>query len=394
MAFPKYIFAPVQVTWQETADLVIPWRHSPYVHRHRAALIISRIQVIAGIFAVLIPLWIVVDSLSFDRWVWTAIAPLRLAAAGICLALVWPRQISDPRPAAVIMLACLLMMPPLFYLISVPIIVHASPDGVSGFVRNLYEFLPYTVVAGLSIFPLTALEVIACWLVVFLTMVASQLYQHTESWASLAGPMWLLLLIGGTAMVSGMSQLQYMIALVRRVTFDALTGALTRRAGGELLDSQFRHSLQKDLPLTLAFVDIDRFKQINDSFGHDVGDQMLRHVALQLYNGLRQGDALIRWGGEEFLLVLSGTDREGARLVISRLGKIGFGARPDGQPVTVCMGLAERLSDGSRDVNELVEIADRRMYEAKIAGRNRAVFGQGDILATLVGTAPPAETAS
>jgi diguanylate cyclase (GGDEF)-like protein len=394
MAFPKYIFAPVQVTWQETADLVIPWRHSPYVHRHRAALIISRIQVIAGIFAVLIPLWIVVDSLSFDRWVWTAIAPLRLAAAGICLALVWPRQISDPRPAAVIMLACLLMMPPLFYLISVPIIVHASPEGISGFVRNLYEFLPYTVVAGLSIFPLTALEVITCWLVVFLTMVASQLYQHTESWTSLAGPMWLLLLIGGTAMVSGMSQLQYMIALVRRVTFDALTGALTRRAGSELLDSQFRHSLQKDLPLTLAFVDIDRFKQINDSFGHDVGDQMLRHVALQLHNGLRQGDALIRWGGEEFLLVLSGTDREGARLVISRLGKIGFGARPDGQPVTVCMGLAERLSDGSRDVNELVETADRRMYEAKIAGRNRAVFGQGDVLATLVGTAPPAETAS
>ena len=394
MAFPKYIFAPVQVTWQETADLVIPWRHSPYVHRHRAALIISRIQVIAGIFAVLIPLWIVVDSLSFDRWVWTAIAPLRSAAAGICLALVWPRQISDPRPAAVIMLACLLMMPPLFYLISVPIIVHASPEGISGFVRNLYEFLPYTVVAGLSIFPLTALEVITCWLVVFLTMVASQLYQHTESWTSLAGPMWLLLLIGGTAMVSGMSQLQYMIALVRRVTFDALTGALTRRAGSELLDSQFRHSLQKDLPLTLAFVDIDRFKQINDSFGHDVGDQMLRHVALQLHNGLRQGDALIRWGGEEFLLVLSGTDREGARLVISRLGKIGFGARPDGQPVTVCMGLAERLSDGSRDVNELVETADRRMYEAKIAGRNRAVFGQGDVLATLVGTAPPAETAS
>jgi diguanylate cyclase (GGDEF)-like protein len=386
MAFPKYIFAPIQVTWRETADLVIPWRHSPYVHRHRAALIISRIQVIAAIFAILIPLWIIVDALAFDRWVWTAIAPLRLASAALCLALVWPRRINDPRPAAVIMLICLLIMPPLFYLISVPIIAHASPDGISGFVRNLYEFLPYTVVAGLSIFPLTALEVMACWLVVFLAMLAGQLYEHMESWTTLAGPMWLLLLIGGTAMVSGMSQLQYMIALVRRVTFDALTGALTRRAGAELLEGQFRHSLQNEVPLTLAFVDIDRFKQINDSFGHDAGDQMLRHVALQLHNGLRQGDTLIRWGGEEFLVVLAGTDREGARMVVSRLGKLGFGARPDGQLVTVCIGLAERLTDGSRDVNELIETADRRMYEAKIAGRNRAVFGQGDILVGVVGS--------
>ncbi len=321
MAFPKYIFAPIQVTWRETADLVIPWRHSPYVHRHRAALIISRIQVVAGIFAVLIPLWIIVDAMAFDRWVWTSIAPLRLAAAGICLTLVWPRQIVDPRPAAVIMLICLLVMPPVFYLISVPIIAHASPVGISGFVRNLYEFLPYTVVAGLSIFPLTALEVLICWLVVFVAMIIGQLYQHMESWTTLAGPMWLLLLIGGTAVVSGMSQLQYMIALVRRVTFDPLTGALTRRAGAEMLDSQFRQSLQKDLPLTLAFVDIDRFKQINDSFGHDVGDQMLRHVALQLQNGLRQGDALIRWGGGR---VSGGVGRD-------RSGRSGNGGESVGQ---------------------------------------------------------------
>jgi diguanylate cyclase (GGDEF)-like protein len=386
MAFPKYIFAPIQVSWRETADLVIPWRHSPYVHRHRAALIISRIQVIAAIFAILIPLWIIVDALAFDRWVWTSIAPLRLASAGICLALAWPRQIADPRPAAVIMLVCLLLMPPLFYLISVPIIAQASANGLSGFVRNLYEFLPYTVVAGLSIFPLTALEVAACWLVVFLAMLGGQVYLHTENWASLVGPMWLLLLIGGTAMVSGMSQLQYMIALVRRVTFDALTGALTRRAGMELLEGQFRHCLRNELPLTLAFIDVDRFKQINDSFGHDAGDQMLRHVASQLLKGLRQGDALIRWGGEEFLVVLSGTDREGARLVVGRLGKLGFGARPDGQVVTVCIGLSERLADGARDVNEMIETADRRMYEAKIAGRNRAVFGQGDVMVGVVGS--------
>ena len=384
MVFPKYIFAPIQISWRETADLVIPWRHSPYVHRHRASLIISRIQVVSAIFAVLIPLWILVDAMAFERSVWTAIAPLRLISAAIFVALAWPRQIDDPRPMALVMLVATMLVPPVFYLISVPIIAHADQSGMSGFVRNLYEYLPYTVVAGLSIFPLTALEVGACWLGVFLTMVAVELFAHQRDWITLAGPLWLLLLIGGTAMVSGMSQLQYMIALVRRVTFDTLTGALTRRAGAELLEAQFRHCIQNELPLTVAFVDIDRFKQINDGFGHETGDQILRHVAKQLQRGLRQGDALVRWGGEEFLVVLAGTDKEGARMVINRLGAFGFGARPDGAPVTACFGLAERVIDGLKDENEMIELADRRMYEAKLAGRNRAVFAHGDVIVDVV----------
>ena len=308
MVFSKHIFAPIHVTWRETADLVIPWRHSSYVHRHRASLIISRIQLVAAIFAVLIPLWIIIDAIAFERSVWMSIAPLRLIAAGIFVALAWPRQVDDPRPVAVAMLATTMLVPPVFYLFSVPITAHADPAGLSGFVRNLYDYLPCTVVAGLSIFPLTALEVAVCWLTVSLTTIAVELFMHQHEWNALAGPLWLLVLIGGTAMVSGMSQLQYMIALVRRVTFDTLTGALTRRAGAELLEGHFRHSLQNGRPLTVAFVDIDRFKQVNDSFGHEVGDKTLCHVARQLQRGLRQGDALIRWGGEEFLIVLSGTD--------------------------------------------------------------------------------------
>ena len=389
MVFPKYIFAPIQITWGEAADLIFPWRHSPYVHRHRASLIISRIQVVSAVFAVLIPLWIVVDALAFEPSVWMAIAPMRLVAAGIFLALAWPRQIDDPGPAAVVMLVVMLLVPPMFYVISVPIISHADPTGVSGFVRNLYEFLPDTVVAGLSLFPLTALEVSACWLMVFVTMIGVELFIHQRDWVALAGPLWLLLLLGGTAMVSGMSQLQYMVALVRRVTFDPLTGALSRRAGAELLDGQFRHSMQNELPLTVAFVDIDRFKQVNDGYGHDTGDRVLRHVARQLQRGLRQGDALVRWGGEEFLVVLAGTDKEGARVVISRLGAFGFGARPDGTPVTACFGLAERIGDGLKDETEMIELADRRMYEAKISGRNRAVFAHGDVIVDVVEVPPP-----
>ncbi|MEI8395330.1 MAG: diguanylate cyclase [Rhodospirillaceae bacterium] len=355
----------------------MPWRLSPYVHCHRAALIISRTQVVAALFAVLVPAWILVDMLALEHWMWLSIMPLRIVACIIFACLAWPRKVNDTVSFSRIILAGLVLLPPMFYLLSALIIADAGKTGFTGFVRDLYQYLPFTVVAVLCIFPLTALEVLGCWLVVFVVMVGGERIFFERDWVSLAGPLWLLMLIGGTAMVSGMSQLQYMIALVRRVTFDTLTGALTRRAGLEMLEAQFRHGLQSESPLTLAFVDVDRFKQVNDGFGHECGDQVLRKVVQQFQRGLRQGDAVIRWGGEEFLIVLSGTDVHGALLVIERLGTGGFGARPDGQPVTVSIGLAERLTDVIKGSHELIELADRRMYEAKLGGRNRVVFGGG-----------------
>ncbi|MEI6984690.1 MAG: GGDEF domain-containing protein, partial [Rhodospirillaceae bacterium] len=175
-----------------------------------------------------------------------------------------------------------------------------------------------------------------------------------------------------------------MNALVRRVTFDRLTGALTRRAGDEMLEAQFRHCIQNEMAISLAFFDIDRFKQVNDDFGHQVGDQVLRQFVTHLHRSLRHGDSLIRWGGEEFLVVMVGSDREGARIVVERLRQVGFGPRPDGQPLTASIGLAERVADCANDTTQLVELADRRMYEAKLGGRNCAVFGQGDVVANVI----------
>lgn len=91
--------------------------------------------------------------------------------------------------------------------------------------------------------------------------VAARFIEHAFDWQSFIGPMWLLLLIVGTAMVSCMSQLHYMMALVRRVTVDPLTGAFTRRSGADLLETEFRLSVMSGRPLGVAFLDLDRFKQ-------------------------------------------------------------------------------------------------------------------------------------
>ena len=89
---------------------------------------------------------------------------------------------------------------------------------------------------------------------------------------------------------------------------------------------------------------------------------------------LRSTDSLLRWGGEEFVVIMPDTDREQARLALARMVKDGLGARPDGSPVTASIGLAERCVDFAESAEELLDVADRRMYLAKMSGRNRVCF--------------------
>ena len=170
-----------------------------------------------------------------------------------------------------------------------------------------------------------------------------------------------------------MSQLGFMIALVRQAVRDVLTDSFTRSSGFELLDIQYTLSSRNNTPLTVAFLDIDNFKSINDNFGHEAGDKVIADVACRIRAHLRTGDMLVRWGGEEFLLIFPNTDMDHARLALRRVLDEGLGQRPDGNAVTASIGMAERLSDPVEGWQALVEWADQRMYEAKRNGKNRVV---------------------
>jgi diguanylate cyclase (GGDEF)-like protein len=123
----------------------------------------------------------------------------------------------------------------------------------------------------------------------------------------------------------------------------------------------------------VLFADIDRFKLVNDEFGHEAGDRVLAEVAASLRGALRESDVLVRWGGEEFLAILPQASRAEAAALIDRLRARGFGLLPDRRAVTLSIGLAEYPSDGSGRAIDLVALADQRMYAAKQAGRNRFV---------------------
>jgi diguanylate cyclase (GGDEF)-like protein len=163
----------------------------------------------------------------------------------------------------------------------------------------------------------------------------------------------------------------------REAVIDVLTGCLNRHSFGAQYVKEAERSRRLGRGIAVLFVDLDRFKDVNDTHGHAVGDLVLRIAAARMEEALRASDLLFRWGGEEFVAVLPHTAASDAADVAERL-RAAFEQRPlnDGRgravPVTVSVGVA--ASDPApMDAAFLIHGADTACYEAKRAGRNRAV---------------------
>ncbi len=151
---------------------------------------------------------------------------------------------------------------------------------------------------------------------------------------------------------------------------DYLTGALNSRFFFEFLQMEIDRFRRYQRPFSLAYIDLDNFKDVNDRFGHMTGDQVLRTVVTQTKSRLRKTDVVARLGGDEFALLLPETDQESARVAIS---KIQSGLLQDMQknlwPITISMGVLTCVAlPPTRD--ELVRTADNLMYAAKRGGKN------------------------
>ncbi len=110
-----------------------------------------------------------------------------------------------------------------------------------------------------------------------------------------------------------------------------------------------------------------------------------------LRQGLRRSDLLVRWGGEEFIALLPDTPSENVPALLQRLREKGFGLRPDGQPLTASIGIADSHEAGIESWKQVIELADQRMYQAKSAGRDRVVSAQATVSLTPAAEAQRAE---
>lgn len=170
--------------------------------------------------------------------------------------------------------------------------------------------------------------------------------------------------------------------LVKASTTDFLTGALNRRAFLAAAERGLSRARRNHQPLCLLMADIDHFKRINDTYGHPIGDKMIRHFASCAAGSLRSTDCVGRVGGEEFAVILPGTTLHGGMLVAERIRErfastTGATARGE-QPVTATVSIGLICASGG-SLEELLVQADQLLYEAKNLGRNRVQAGVGDL---------------
>ncbi len=164
-------------------------------------------------------------------------------------------------------------------------------------------------------------------------------------------------------------------ALEQLARRDELTGLGNRRELTETLERELAHHTRYGGDLSVALIDVDHFKVVNDRFGHLAGDEVLRRIGHELAQERRRVDVVGRYGGEEFLIVLPQTSLQGAHVALEALRE--RIARLDvsdiAHPVTVSCGIAA-AGDGLRTLQALVGAADRALYAAKAGGRNRVVL--------------------
>ncbi len=160
---------------------------------------------------------------------------------------------------------------------------------------------------------------------------------------------------------------------------DGLTGLYNHRHIRERLDEEFERAQRYHLPLSCLILDIDNFKQINDTWGHLQGDYILRELARRITATVRKSDIIARYGGEEFIVLLPQTGVEGAKVEAERLlrhvnGKA-FEGMPEGQRVTVSIGVAVLDHEKMTTSEAMIRVGDKALYDAKRLGKNRVVVG-------------------
>jgi diguanylate cyclase (GGDEF)-like protein len=166
--------------------------------------------------------------------------------------------------------------------------------------------------------------------------------------------------------------------LLRFAFTDYLTGLRTRGYFEQQLELEFKRAERKQQKFALLMIDIDHFKVLNDTFGHHVGDQLLRDVTSILMKDMREVDTVARYGGEEFVIILPETTETGAMFVAQRLrravdqAKFFAGSPHSVQHLTISIGVAVYDTD-AQFKRDLIEFADAALYAAKHAGRNRVM---------------------
>lgn len=351
--------------------------HSRDFNFARSDYLRSRVLFVATTFFLLAPLWILVDYLLLPAAMLSNLAISRFILMGFLAILIFlarrnQHQLNKIRNV----LAALLLLPALFYFA----LVLFYSDQIESLVG--YNFIPLLIIAFLSVFPLTIVESLSIGVVIIVIQLLALLNLNElatpDGWQTL----FLLIVVLAISLWANHSQVSTLLRLYRQASMDSLTGLLNRGVLLEQLNQLCKLRDEKlaehalPAPISLLMFDLDKFKRINDTYGHSVGDQVLQVFAQILRDELRNNDLIARYGGEEFVAVLPSTSKVDARQIAERVRlecEKSTVIAHDGETVnfTTSIGITEIRLDESIDT--ALHRVDTRLYLAKNLGRNRYV---------------------
>jgi diguanylate cyclase (GGDEF)-like protein len=187
----------------------------------------------------------------------------------------------------------------------------------------------------------------------------------------------------GYQMTAALKHFQMVSSIKDMAIYDTLTNVHNRRYFDERIGAETKKSFLSGTPLSLVMVDIDYFKNVNDTYGHTQGDKVLCKVASLLKSSVRKDDTVARYGGEEFVLILPGAKLEVVSIIAERIRRLvettPFEVGQTQIHLTISLGISNLPSHRARSEEELVKMADHALYNAKRGGRNRVSIFAGHL---------------
>jgi diguanylate cyclase (GGDEF)-like protein len=354
-------------------DLFNCSRHSQDFKNSRAGYLQARIGPLALVFAILMSLWLPLDYAVLDAVHFYPVLILRLLCSFLFLLLFLWYTHTHSLVWARLRLSLLILIPLGFYLAARIFLGNNIESGV----LVGYSFFPFILMAMLAVFPLTLIEGILFALPILGGALLLHLYCDTLFTPAALSEFWLLFLLLGIALWAELAQLHMLLRLYRQATRDAVTGLFNRRVlveGLHHLISEIEHTHEH---FSVIIIDLDRFKRINDNYGHLNGDAVLQRFARILEEQVRPQDIIGRYGGEEFLVILPQTQLTTAEHIADKIriscDQLYEYYGPDKQEIhfTISAGVGEFYPGNELDA--FLARIDEALYTAKGCGRNCVV---------------------
>lgn len=353
-------------------DIISAKYHSSDFNQTRANYVRGRLWLMCLFFAIAVPAFSIIDFFILPKAQASSllIARCLLSAALFFIAFILRKPTNVPLLRGCSLVAFLL--PSLFYLHSMTSFTGIDYEQLP----IVYSMLPYLIIAMLGLFPLTILGGMALIFVVFIPFISFELSQYQGNVWPVINAIWLFTLFAGISLWLQTSQLSMLMKLYRESTVDPLTKLINRRVLMRVTQKEHTKLQQQGTPLSILMFDLDKFKRINDDYGHHVGDQVLVMTANVMKQVLGKSNTCARFGGEEFVGVLSGVKVSKATEIAEQLAstlKAQHITLTDGEKLKVTASIGVIQCKPNETVEAALKRVDDLLYVAKDTGRDKVV---------------------